>query len=236
MMVSRDGAFGILIGAAVGTLFLVPAHGSAQDSLSVSCSAVNVQSPLEDLMRCAEQGNAGAAYSLGLMYANGMGVPEDDTAALSWYLLAAELGHTETQYFLGAIYSDVPESYPEAVHWFRLAAEQGHAGAQRNLGRMYALGEGVPEDDVEAVRWFRLAAEQGNAGGQVNLGGRYFDGEGVPEDLVYAYMWFNLSAAQGNENAQGLKEAIEGLMTREQIAEAQRLSREWIETHPQDLP
>ena len=34
MTVIRDGAFGILIGAAVGTLFLVPAHGSAQDSLS----------------------------------------------------------------------------------------------------------------------------------------------------------------------------------------------------------
>ena len=29
-MVSRVGAFGILMGAAVGTLFLVPAHGSAQ--------------------------------------------------------------------------------------------------------------------------------------------------------------------------------------------------------------
>ncbi len=35
-MVSRDGAFGILMAATVGTLFLVPAHGSAQDSLSVS--------------------------------------------------------------------------------------------------------------------------------------------------------------------------------------------------------
>ena len=37
-MVSRDGAFGILIGAAAGTLLLVPAYGSAQDSLSVSCA------------------------------------------------------------------------------------------------------------------------------------------------------------------------------------------------------
>ena len=37
-MVGRNGAFGILMGAAVGTLFLVPAHGSAQDSLSVPCA------------------------------------------------------------------------------------------------------------------------------------------------------------------------------------------------------
>ncbi len=38
-MVGRDGAFGILIGAAVGTLF-VSAHGSAQDSTSLSCADV----------------------------------------------------------------------------------------------------------------------------------------------------------------------------------------------------
>ncbi len=61
----------------------------------------------------------------------------------------------------------------------------------------------------------------------------YGNGEGVPEDLVYAYMWYNLSAAQGNEIAQRNKEIFEQRMTREQIAEAQRLSREWIETHPQ---
>jgi len=80
----------------------------------------------------------------------------------------------------------------------------------------------------------RLAAEQGYADGQLNLGFMYGNGEGVPEDLVYAYMWYNLSAAQGNEIAQRNKEIFEQRMTREQIAEAQRLSREWIETHPQD--
>ena len=62
----------------------------------------------------------------------------------------------------------------------------------------------------------------------------YANGEGVPEDDIVAYVWFNLSAAQGNETAQRNKDIIEPLMTREQIAEAQRLSREWIETHPQD--
>ena len=62
----------------------------------------------------------------------------------------------------------------------------------------------------------------------------YANGDGVPKDLLFAYMWFNLSAAQGNETAQSNNEIIEQQMTREQIAEAQRLSREWIEAHPQD--
>ena len=42
-----------MIGAAVGTLFLVPAHGSAQDSLSVACVTVGIASGLEDLTRLA---------------------------------------------------------------------------------------------------------------------------------------------------------------------------------------
>ena len=97
---------------------------------------------------------------------------------------------------------------------------------------MYARGEGVPEDDAEAVRWFWLAAEQGMAEAQISLGLRYALGEGVPEDDVLAYMWWNLAAAQGSENAQDNKDIIEQRMTREQIAEAQRLTREWIEAHP----
>ena len=60
----------------------------------------------------------------------------------------------------------------------------------------------------------------------------YNDGYGVPEDAVLAYMWYNLAAAQGIESAQTNKDIIEQRMTREQIAEAQRLSREWLEAHP----
>jgi TPR repeat protein len=97
---------------------------------------------------------------------------------------------------------------------------------------MYGTGRGVPQDFVEAARWFRLAAEQGMAEAQASLGNMYARGEGVPQDDVLAYMWHNLAAAQGNEIAQDNKDIIEEDMTREQIAEAQRLSREWLEAHP----
>ena len=118
----------------------------------------------------------------------------------------------------------------------RVTAVEGDRlpGPPIHLGVMYSRGEGVPEGHAEAVRWYRLAAEQGDALAQTNLGFMYGNGDGVPRDLVFAYMWFNLSAAQGNETAQRNNEMIEQVMTREEIAEAQRLSREWIETHPQD--
>ena len=61
----------------------------------------------------------------------------------------------------------------------------------------------------------------------------YENGIGVPEDIVLAYMSWNLAAAQGNEteNAQSNNDRLEQQMTREQIAEGQRLSTEWIEAH-----
>ena len=47
---------------------------------------------------------------------------------------------------------------------------------------------------------------------------------------MLAYMWFNLSAAQGHSVAPLSKDFLEAaVMTRERIAEGQRLSREWIE-------
>ena len=60
----------------------------------------------------------------------------------------------------------------------------------------------------------------------------YVIADGVPEDIVLAYMWWNLAAAQGDEGPQSNKDRAERQMTSEQIAEAQRLSREWLEAHP----
>ncbi len=236
-MVGRRGASGILIGAAVGTLVLVPAHGSAQDSLSVSCADIDFGSPLSDVLSCALREQAFAQHILGLWYDTGdYGLAEDDEEAVRWYRLAAEQGNAGGQSALGFMYArgeGLPEDDEEAVRWYRLAAEQGYAGAQYNLGLMYAEGEGVPEDDEEAVWWYRLAAEQGHASAQHKLGLMYAHGAGVPEDLVLAYMWYNLSAAQGNSRGRWDKIMVEQRLAREQIAEAQRLSREWIEAHPQ---
>ena len=122
----------------------------------------------------------------------------------------------------------------DAVAAIRVAAEQGVADAQFNLGSMYDLGLGVPQDDAEAVRWYRLAAEQGDAGAQYNLGLMYEHGRGVPQDYVAAHMWLNLAGAQssGDECDTYVKarDAVSVRMTPEQIAEAQRLAREWQPT------
>ena len=124
----------------------------------------------------------------------------------------------------------VPQDDQEAVNWWRKAAEQGHASAQFNLGFMYAEGRGVPQDDQEAVGWYRKAAEQGNDSAQYNLGAMYGASRGVPQDYVQAHKWINLAASRTKENAEDFRLARDSLaemMTASQVAEAQRLAREW---------
>ncbi len=184
---------------------------------------------------CAEQGLADAQYNLGLMYQNGHGVPQDDAEAARWYRLAAEQGYADAQLNLGVMYENglgVLQDYAEALRWYRLAAEQGLALAQANLGLMYDLGLSVLQDDAEALRWYRLAAEQGFADAQYNLGLAYNDGRGVPQDYVLAHMWFNIAAANGLTGAGDERDILGRSMTPQQIAEAQRLAREWIAAHP----
>jgi TPR repeat protein len=154
----------------------------------------------------AEQGDALVQSLLGIMYAEGQGVPQDYAEAVKWYRLAAEQGDGDAQFLLGVMYArgeGVPQDYAEAVKWYRLAAEQGDALAQSNLGGAYRKGEGVPQDYAEAAKWYRLAAEQGLANAQYLLGFNYYLGVGgVPQDFVAAAKWYRLAAEQGLAGAQ----------------------------------
>jgi TPR repeat protein len=85
-------------------------------------------------------------------------------------------------------------------------------------------------DYATAVRLIRPLAEQGDASTQYNLGVFYDNGLGVPQDHVRALMWLNLSAAQGKEGAATFRDLVARLMTPTQIAEAQKLAREWKST------
>ncbi len=114
-----------------------------------------------------------------------------------------------------------------ALTEFRLLAQQGDALAQVNLGFMFDRGKGVPQDDAEAARWYRRAAEQGNAEAQFNLGFMYSEGRGVAQDYVQGHMWISLAAAQGKESYRESRDVLAEQMTPAQIAEAQRLAREW---------
>jgi len=113
----------------------------------------------------ARQGDARAQRALGILYANGQGVPKDVAQVAAWYRKAAEQGDAYAQYNLGLLYSNgqgVPKDAAQAVAWYRKAAEQAHAMAQNNLGFMYRNGQGVPKDVVLAYMLYNIAAANGN--------------------------------------------------------------------------
>jgi uncharacterized protein len=60
------------------------------------------------------------------------------------------------------------------------------------------------------------------------LGMLYATGRDVAADLVVAHKWFNLSASRGNPAALAYRVELAREMSCEQIAEAQKLAREWI--------
>jgi TPR repeat protein len=78
-----------------------------------------------------------------------------------------------------------------------------------------------------ALRLWRPLAIQGLAGAQFGLGLMYDKGRGVSQDFVLAHMWFDLSAAQGAQGAAAARDQVARHMAATQIAEAQKLAREW---------
>jgi len=144
----------------------------------------------------------------------------------------AEANDPEAQFYLGVMYGKgkgVPQDYQAAVRWYQLAAEQGFPKAMSNLASMYSRGKGVPKDYAQAIHWYQEAAEEELPEAQYNLGVMYKEGQGVPRDLVQAHMWFNLSSGQGHKDAYRARLLVSRMMKPEDIAEAQKLAREWRE-------
>jgi len=149
--------------------------------------------------RLADQGDALAQFSLGFMYGNGWGVPQDYAEAVKWYHKAAEQEDAKAQYNLGQMYRlgyGVQRDYAEAVRWFRRAANQGDAGAQYNLAFMYETGRGVRQDLVQAYMWFDLAGRSAE----------------TPAHQGYAIQY---------------RDSVASKMTPDQIAKAKKLAADW---------
>ncbi len=183
--------------------------------------------------KAAEMGSARAQCLLGLDYADGSGVKKDPYESIKWLRMSADQGWPSGQYDLGLSYAlgNVPgKTATDAAVWYRKAADQGLPEAEWALGNCYLEGAGVPKDIPEGVRWTRRAAERGFAPAQRVLGVCYVKGNGVTKDLVTAYKWLNLSAARDDMNSDDIRVNLsmaERFMTPEQIAEGQRLAREF---------
>ena len=82
--------------------------------------------------------------------------------------------------------------------------------------------------DIDSLAQYERDAREGRADALYTLGLAYSTGQGVGVDMVAAHKWFNLAAVRGVEAAKGWRNQLAAEMTTGQVAEAQRLAREWL--------
>ena len=146
-------------------LLLATASSADFEAGFAAYSQGDYETALAEWQPLAEQGDAGSQFGLGLLYANGFGVPMDDAQALKWYGLAADQGHAEAQYNLGVMYQNgwgVEQSDADTVKWHRLAAAGGFAEAHRSLGTLYGSGLRGERERVQPDSWDTTAAARGD--------------------------------------------------------------------------
>ena len=161
----------------------------------------------------ADQGDPVAQFSLGVMYAAGLGgLQQDDTEAVQWYQQAADQDNANAQHALGIMYAvglgGLQQDSAKAHRLYQLAAEQGHFRAMILLGDQYWMGEGVPQDLVQAHMWLSLA------------------------EFHESNQSVETPAALAPEMS--VSQAVALMMTPAQIAEAQRFARELVAAHPRE--
>jgi len=82
--------------------------------------------------------------------------------------------------------------------------------------------------DVDSLSQYERDAKEGRADALYNLGLAYSTGQGVGVDLIAAHKWFNLAAVRGVDAAKSWRNQLAGEMNAGQIAQAQKLAREWL--------
>jgi TPR repeat protein len=164
---------------------------------------------------------------LGELYADGLGVPQDDRRAAEWYTLAAGRGDSNAMFAL-AIFAlngrAGPRDREASTRWLAAAAKLGHPlaaydlallyvegqmfpqdfspDAQYALGTFYKTGRGVPQDARQAAQWWAKAAMGDNTDAQVEYGIALYNGNGIERNEEAATLLFRKAAMRGSPIAQ----------------------------------
>ena len=168
----------------------------------------------------AEQGSSAAAYNLALKYLKGTDVPKDEKESNRWLMRAAELGDTDSMYFIAKFFyfgnASCEKDYKQALYWAKKAKEKGDLSKdltekqsiddfirkiENNIAFDAAFAAYHAEDYVEAAKQYRIAIEKGSSAAAWNLGLMYGKGQGVPKSFSESFQWRLRAAKMGNAPA-----------------------------------
>jgi len=150
-------------GIVLGWCVAAPVHSATPEDARRAYEAGRFTDARGIWAELSRQGNAEAAFGIGLLYDLGNGTPENPQAAFFWYNIAARAGLPAAEFNIGALYDSgrgVAKDTADAALWYAKAAARGHHRAQFDLGQLYEQGDGVPKNPDAAAAWYR-DAEQG---------------------------------------------------------------------------
>jgi TPR repeat protein len=155
------------------------------------------------LKPAAEKGEVWAENNLGLRYANGQGVPQDNALATKWLEKAAAAGDANAKRNLLGLYfsgNAKPSDPKEAAEY-----DKGKTLMQiTELGMNCMLKKPTAAEDCpKAAALLRKSAEGGDPEFEERLGQAYMVGSmGLPRDMAQAFAWTQKAADQGLESAE----------------------------------
>ena len=169
--------------------------------------------------------------------------------ALSLFLVL-DASHAQTSLHKQRVDEQIDEASCASANWLSQTAKLAESTqsdvreAVSNAIEICGDSARLSGNYVIAMKWWHRAADRGNASAQMKLA--YFYGEGrggTPAD--YTYKWYDIAASIVGAKIDGLpvaashngekdnsdqlwyRDQVAKHMTPEQIAEAQRLAREW---------
>jgi len=171
-----------------------------------------------------------AGNKLGVLYAQGFGVPKDQSKALQYWTAAASQGDALANNNLGLCYlkgAGVRQDFMKAVEYFKAAAEAGSKSAYDNLGELAMAGKGMPRDEAYAFECFQKSAASGYPNAAVKLVKLCHHGIGTPQSNADAYYWILIAEKFGVRFTE-VKQQIAAAIPPEKMAEVTRAASEWV--------
>jgi uncharacterized protein len=132
--------------------------------IRASGNKTNIDMALNYFQKAADANDPAGLTSLGVMYANGWGVPKDEAKAVGLFRDAADTDNWEAQENLALMYATgrgVEKNPAEAFKWYMLAADNGMPLAQLEVAWALTRGIGVARDDSQALQWLIRASDRG---------------------------------------------------------------------------
>lgn len=207
----------------------------------VLVATVHAQEPgsraFAELLRRADDGDAGAQFEVGLAYESGTRASADRDKALQYYLMAAHQGLSLAQNSLGSMYQEVGK-YDEAFIWYEKSAKSGDYMAINSLAYLYDEGLGVEYDDEKALSLYLRAANLGHPDAMWNIAILYNQGElrEIDEHLTCVWALRTLkyvarSKLLDRESVANATEQMKNAMAKDEFLNCKSEANDWSPSH-----